>query len=1073
MPEDINIKLGVDGGEYLNSLVQIRDLLVDIGNKSSDLNNEIKTGRKDAVEAEMALAKTIISSSQELNTQKELFADIKKFLSEQSKLSDGAFDASAIALYNKSLSNSKTVLGELQNAGKKGILSPAEVKKLQDAISNTKNEFETLNVVLQVSKEKLKTLDPNTEEFKKLSEEIKTVEALLEVFNDETVELTNNSKSLSSQLKSIIQELAEMKLRGEENTDRYKELQKVGAELTDTLGDTREEIRQLGSDTNSLDHLIRMATLITGSFQVAQGAMALFGIENEDTQKALLKVTAAMSVLNGLQAIQTELTKKDSVARSIATAIQGFWTASIWQTNFALKALRAALIATGIGAFVVLIGFLVESMSSLGDEVDDSTESQEKYNEELEKTLTLLGDIAKKAETERNRREGGLNQLKRELEIAEAANASDEKRADIKRKIIDEEISNLRVLLYTYEGYEEKQAEIQEKISDKLTERIALDIELERNLTEAKKKELEKQLKDNEKYAAEYKKVQEQLRKFLYEEEQTRVDAIADNKEREAAILFKSFEDEVLALEEKQQKLLESDILNADQRKYVQESFEKQRNDIAARYAISFTELEEKQRKERLDNEKKYQKALLDLNGDEQDVAVQGVIDKYDAITKAIKESGTLTSEIEAQIERAKNAELTKISDDYSAEVLNKKEELEIALAKISNDGIGSAEFQEEQKQVAVLKIQLKYAKIRLEALEQAGGEENELAIAQTKNLIDKLNKEIKASTEGKDFTSYMSKLLGITDDEFEEIYGKVSDSVNKVLAIYESALQQKIALQQQEIDAYNDKIDEAESALQREIKLQKQGYAANVDAKREELDLLKRERDKDLQEQKENQRKLAQVQIAKQAGSLAVAAANLIETTSEIINSATQSFGWVGGLIGLAEAAVVVGEFFALRNSIKNYQSLGEGGEVGGYSHAEGGNKYVSIDGNDPSIVEIEKGEFVVNKRSAKKHKRLIQAANNDELSSMTYRDIMQLIGASDITYNSETVDSAGIGTNIIVSNSIDNSSLEDIAVNTKAIADTTKELLQRDKDKLVVEETPEVRIETRGNHKKIIKKI
>jgi hypothetical protein len=65
----------------------------------------------------------------------------------------------------------------------------------------------------------------------------------------------------------------------------------------------------------------------------------------------------------------------------------------------------------------------------------------------------------------------------------------------------------------------------------------------------------------------------------------------------------------------------------------------------------------------------------------------------------------------------------------------------------------------------------------------------------------------------------------------------------------------------------------------------------------------------------------------------------------------------------------------------------LAEGGTIGGKSHAEGGNKYVSLDGN--SFMEHERGEEVTKKSSAEKHRKLLKAINKDDFSGLSVHDV------------------------------------------------------------------------------------
>ena len=56
------------------------------------------------------------------------------------------------------------------------------------------------------------------------------------------------------------------------------------------MGDASQAISVMASDTFPLDSMLQGVQSITAGFQVAEGAMALFGVENEDLQKVVSKI---------------------------------------------------------------------------------------------------------------------------------------------------------------------------------------------------------------------------------------------------------------------------------------------------------------------------------------------------------------------------------------------------------------------------------------------------------------------------------------------------------------------------------------------------------------------------------------------------------------------------------------------------------------------------------------------------------------------------------------------------------------------------------------------------------------
>lgn len=157
--------------------------------------------------------------------------------------------------------------------------------------------------------------------------------------------------------------------------------------VKDDVNDLRESIKLASSDTRSLDVLIGGAQAIAGGFGVAQGAAALFGNENEDLQKTLVKLNGVMTILNGLQAIQNELKKKDNILTIIQTNLQKGYAAVIGTSTGALKVFRTALAATGIGVFLVAIGALIFAFDKIKAAMGGISKEQQKIIDQAEKRV--------------------------------------------------------------------------------------------------------------------------------------------------------------------------------------------------------------------------------------------------------------------------------------------------------------------------------------------------------------------------------------------------------------------------------------------------------------------------------------------------------------------------------------------------------------------------------------------------------------------------------------------------------------------------------------------------------------
>jgi len=213
-------------------------------------------------------------------------------------------------------------------------------------------------------------------------------------FNDETDKAVVKQTSLKAQLRAMKAELATL----DEGSIKFNKLSIEAAELEDKLGDVQQRVRNLASDTAGINALISGAQGVTGAFAVAEGGVALFGTQSEELQKTLLKVNAAMAILQGLQQVQAVLMEESAAKSYVATAAQKLYALVVAETTGALKAMRIAFALTGIGAVILGLGFLISKFMEAKRATEAAAESQKLFQESLKESNDRLNSLAEKAE---------------------------------------------------------------------------------------------------------------------------------------------------------------------------------------------------------------------------------------------------------------------------------------------------------------------------------------------------------------------------------------------------------------------------------------------------------------------------------------------------------------------------------------------------------------------------------------------------------------------------------------------------------------------------------------------------
>jgi hypothetical protein len=196
-----------------------------------------------------------------------------------------------------------------------------------------------------------------------------TKEIVLEVgLKDSTGQ---GAESAKKRLRDLQRALVDLAVAGQENSEEFRKLEAEAGELSDTIGDVSQRVKNLGSDTKNIEAFTQAVQGVAAGFQIAQGAAALFGEENEDIQKAMLQVNATMAIANGIQQVTVLLQKESAIsmtANRIATAL---YDKTLKGTIVSLRLFRTALISTGIGAAIVGVGLLVENWEKLTKVVKD------------------------------------------------------------------------------------------------------------------------------------------------------------------------------------------------------------------------------------------------------------------------------------------------------------------------------------------------------------------------------------------------------------------------------------------------------------------------------------------------------------------------------------------------------------------------------------------------------------------------------------------------------------------------------------------------------------------------------
>ena len=225
--------------------------------------------------------------------------------------------------------------------------------------------------------------------------------------------------SLKNQIKQATLDAQKLGEEFGRNSTQFANAAQKVANLKDKFEDTNAVIKGFNPD-NKLQGLIGIAGGAAVAVQGIAGAFTLVGVSTEDAAAAVARLQGLMAFTNALGQIDsiknsftslsgaiqsttlyqnlfntskaegTVATTANTVATGAAVAVQEAETAAVVQTSAAMGGLKSAMIATGIGAFVIAIGFVVAKLIEWREE----TAKADKAQKEISKTLE---DFAKGA----------------------------------------------------------------------------------------------------------------------------------------------------------------------------------------------------------------------------------------------------------------------------------------------------------------------------------------------------------------------------------------------------------------------------------------------------------------------------------------------------------------------------------------------------------------------------------------------------------------------------------------------------------------------------------------------------
>ena len=488
-------------------------------------------------------------------------------------------------------------------------------------------------------------------------------------------------KPLKKQLREATQELQLARQKyGEFSNEAVNAAKKV-ATIRDSIEDANEA-SQLFDPGKRFQALTTAASTAAGGIAAVQGAMALFGGESEEVEKALLKVQGAMALSQGLSQLKDvgKVTEQLKLSfKGLTTSAKSATTATDGLTK-GTKGFGKAIIATGVGALVAALGLLIANFDKVKEVMMKLFPVFEEIGKFIGGLITGFTDfIGLTNEAERNlealskSNEKVSDDINNRIKVLSAQGGKEAEIYQLRAKQIDNEMALL-----------EESAKVKGQLSDEEQKRqkeLMADRTAEAYNFMKFQSEQEKAAAEKSKAAGEKAKAEADKRRALELEaqgilEESKIELL-DQRQQEEAALEKEFEEKRKKLKQagleddgslemaRQNRLAQIKKQYQDEEDAKEQEFQKRLNDIRTEIRLAGIKDENEKAKAQilLDFESKRQEVLANekLTADQRTALILTLKEQEDqqlqALQFTIDEANTLKEieKLDAEMKKAEN----------------------------------------------------------------------------------------------------------------------------------------------------------------------------------------------------------------------------------------------------------------------------------------------------------------------------------------------------------------------------------------------------------------------------------
>lgn len=255
----------------------------------------------------------------------EVKIDFLQNISSVSEMEEGI--GQAFAQIANVIRENQTAIGELNTMYSEAVetankFANSPVEHLRNEAKEARNQSKAIREVINARKQAITSAK---EAEKALEKETKSLIASAKAKSQNgsaAQSLRQKIKELEAEAAMLVNTAQEEGRTLDQTKGRYREIIEELGRLRDIRGDISTAGNVFANDEAQIAGVIQGLSGLSGAFTVAQGAIGLFGSENEKLNEIMLKVQSLMAITMGLQQVQQVLNKDSTFSLVTLNAVK-------------------------------------------------------------------------------------------------------------------------------------------------------------------------------------------------------------------------------------------------------------------------------------------------------------------------------------------------------------------------------------------------------------------------------------------------------------------------------------------------------------------------------------------------------------------------------------------------------------------------------------------------------------------------------------------------------------------------------------------------------------------------------